>query len=166
MTRALPLVVAVLLALGGCSAPEPSEGQSTPAPLDALPTPAPVSVYVQVGDEPEPAAEAWAQALVGAIQTGQGLLTLAPTPEEATVTVRIDSVESNVEAVPEPEGEGEINRMKGALVVSGSAREFSLVYRGVAQPQAEALARNLRRFATEGGGESAAPREGEEAPQG
>ena len=47
------------------------------------------------------------------------------------------------------EGEGEVNVMRGALLVGASARAFNLVYRGEARPQAEAFARNLRRFAAE-----------------
>jgi hypothetical protein len=169
MIRSLPLVVCALLVAAACSAPGGPEATSTPAPVAA--TPAPVMVYVQVADEPDPAVEAWAQDLVAAIEAGAGDLTLAPTAEEATATVRIDAVESGVEANPEPEGEGEINRMKGALVVGDSAREFSLVYRGDARPQAEALARNLRRFAAEGGAASTTkasevpPETDEEAPE-
>ena len=47
------------------------------------------------------------------------------------------------------------------LVVGESARAFNLVYRGDARPQAEALARNLRRFAAEGGAVVPAPEEAE-----
>jgi hypothetical protein len=161
MTRALPLVAVALLAAVACSAPGPPEAASTPAPA---PTPVPVAVYVQVPDEPEPAVEAWAQDFTAAILAGQGQLVLAPSPEEATATVRIDGVESGIEASPEPEGEGEITRMKGVLVVGESAREFSLVYRGEARPQAEALARNLRRFAAEGSAASPADAS-EESPE-
>jgi hypothetical protein len=148
MTRcSLLLTVAAALAAAACSAPEPPEAAATPVPTA---TPVPAAVFVQVADEAGDGAQEWAEALQAAIQAGPGLV-VAPTPEEATVRVRIDQVETGVEASPEPEGEGAINRMRGALIVGDSAREFSLVYRGDAGPQAEALARNLSRFTTEGG---------------
>jgi hypothetical protein len=91
------------------------------------------------------------------VTSGHGDLSLAPTAEEASVVVRIDTVENGVKVTPEPEGEGEISVMRGALVVGKSAREFHLTYRGEARPQAEALARNLRGFSAEGGAEPATP---------
>jgi hypothetical protein len=123
-----------------------------------------VAVHILVPEAAEPAVVAWAQELAAAIASGQGNLVLASTPGEAAAAVRIDAVEVGAEVSPEPEGEGEISVMRGALVVGESAREFNLVYRGDARPQAEALARNLRGFATEGGAvPAAAPAETEES---
>jgi len=169
MTRALLLVAtAALLAVVACSAPEAPQATATPPPAASPP---PVVVHIQVPEDRGPAVEAWAQALAAAIAGGHGGLALASTPEEAVAVVRIDAVETGAEVDPEPEGEGEVNVMRGALVVGESARAFNLVYRGDARPQAEALARNLRRFAAEGaaavapsGSEEAARLEDADAP--
>ena len=162
MTRALPLATAALLALVACSAPEAPQATSTPEPVAPGAALQPVVVHVLVPEDPDPAVEAWAQALVAAIDAGHGGLALATTPDEAVALVRIDAVETGTEVDPEPEGEGEVNVMRGALVVGETARVFNLVYRGDARPQAEALARNLRRFAAEGAA-AAAPASPEES---
>jgi len=162
MTRALPLAVAAVLVVVACSAPEAPRDASTPAPVAPVAAPEPVVVHIQMPEDPDPAVLAWAQALSTAITSGQGGLNLAATPEEATAVVRIDTVEKGTEVDPEPEGEGEVSVMRGALVVGERARAFNLVYRGDARPQAEALARNLRRFAAEGAAAAAAPAESEE----
>ena len=150
MTRHAPFAfaTAVLLATGACSQPEDPAARATPAAM--MPTPAPpVLVHVQVPEEAAPKAEAWAEELRAAVTAGHGELNLAATPEEAAVVVRIDAVETGVKVDPEPEGEGETSMMRGALVLGESAREFKLAYRGEVRPQAEALARNLRAYATE-----------------
>ena len=150
MTRhaLLALVTAALLVGGACSPPEDPAARATPAAT--MPTPAPpIVVHVQVPEGGGPEAAAWAEELRTAVREGHGDLSLAAAREDAVVVVRIDSVETGVEADPEPEGEGEISVMKGALVLGESAREFSLAYRGDVRPQAEALARNLRAYAAE-----------------
>lgn len=147
----LSLAVAGFLALGGCSGPEAPAALATPAAMMPTPAPSPIAVHVQVPEGAGSLAEAWAEELRAAVAAGHGDLSLASTPEDADVVVRIDEVETGVEARPEPEGEGEISVMRGALVLGDSAREFSLNYRGEARVQAEALARNLRAFAAEGG---------------
>ncbi len=153
MTRhaLLSLAVAGLLALGGCSGPEAPAALATPAATMPTPAPTPIAVHVQVPEGAGSLAEAWAEELRAAVSAGHGDLSLASTPEDADVVVRIDEVETGVEVTPEPEGEGEVSVMRGALVLSESAREFSLNYRGKARLQEEALARNLRTFAAEGG---------------
>jgi hypothetical protein len=163
MTRALPLAAATL-AIAACSAPDTPRSAATPAPVAPAASLPPVVVQIQVPEDPGPAVEAWAQALAAAIDAGHGGLALARTPEEAVAVVRIDAVETGAEVKPQPEGEGEVNVMRGALVVGENARAFNLVYRGDAQPQAEALARNLRRFAAEGADDNAA-QGADEAPE-
>jgi hypothetical protein len=166
MNRVLPLATVAMLAVVACSAPEAPQATATPAPAAPAANPQPVVVHIQVPEDAEPGVEAWAQALAGAINAGHGGLALAPTPEAAAAVVRIDAVETGAEVDPEPEGEGEVNVMRGALVVGEGARAFNLVYRGDARPQAEALARNLRRFAAEGAAAqtASAPEESGEAP--
>lgn len=157
MTRPLTLAGAALLAVTACSAPAPPETASTPAPASPAATPQALAVHVQVPEEPEAAVEAWAQALRSAIVSGQGGLTLAATPEEAGAVVLIGTVEKGAEGGPAPAGEGELYVMRFALVVDDKARELSVVYRGEARPQAEALARNLRRVAAEVATSGASP---------
>jgi len=150
MTRhaLLLLAPAALLAAGACAPPDAPAARATPAAM--MPTPAPpIVVHVQVPDDAGPEAAAWAEGLRTAVTEGHGDLSLAATPEEAVVVVRIDSVETGVKTDPEPEGEGETSLMQGALVLGESAREFKLAYRGDVRPQAEALARNLRAYAAE-----------------
>lgn len=154
MTRRafLTLVAAAALSTGlACGPPETPAPQARPASGGPAETPAPVAVHVLVPDGASPEAEAWAEELRTAVTSGHGGLSLAETAEEASVVVRVDAVESGVEVTPEPEGEGEIFVMRGALVVDGSGRQFQLSYRGEARLQAEALARNLRSFSAEGG---------------
>jgi hypothetical protein len=70
-----------------------------------------------------------------------------------------------VKVDPEPEGEGETSVMRGALVLGEAPREFSLAYRGDVRPQAEALARNLRAYAAEAGGDESDAPEAPDAPE-
>jgi hypothetical protein len=148
MTRPLPLPAVALLVAAACSAPEAPKATATPTPAPA-PTPPPIAVHILLPAEPDAAVTAWAQALAGAISSGQGGLTLAATPEEATMAVRIDVVEKGTEADPVPEGEGEVLVMRGALLVGDKAHAFSLAYRGDVRPEAGAFARNLRQFAAQ-----------------
>ena len=148
--------VAVLVACA-CSAPEAPAALGTPPP--ARPAEALVTVSVLVPDDAGDLAEAWAEELRIAVSGGHGDLTLAASPEEATVVVRIDGVETGEAAASGEEDGGKVSVMHGALVVGGSPREFNLNYHGEARPQAEALARNLRSFASEGGAPTEAPDE-------
>jgi len=155
MTRALPLVAAAMLVVAACSAPDTPEAAVTPAPdapeTAAAPeaTPERATVHVRVAGPRSPEVEAWAEHLTAAIVAGQGDLVLVSTPEEAGAVVLIEGVETGVEASPEPAGEGPIYRMRGSLIIGDDARAFSLSYRGEVRAQAEALARNLPRFAQE-----------------
>ena len=151
MTRpaGIALATAVGLLTVGCSAPDAPAALATPVP--ARPTPAPMTVLVQVADGAPPLAEAWADELRTAVMAGHGDLSLAESPEDAGVVVRIDDVETDVQVASGEEESGPISVMRGAIVVDGSARVFDLRYPGEARPQAEALARNLRGFAAEGG---------------
>jgi hypothetical protein len=165
MTRALLLVAAAaLLAVVGCSAPEAPQATATSAPAAPAANPQPVVVHILVPEEPALEVQAWAQALAAAIEAGHGALTLAATPEEAVAVVRIDSVQTGVEWVPEPPGEGEISVMHFALMLGESSREFDIAYRGDATPQAEALARNLRGVAANAAAAAAEGAEDTEPP--
>ena len=147
MTRPLPLAVAALLVAAACSAPEAPQTAATSTPPAAVPQLVPV--HIVVPESPDEGISAWAQALAEAITSGHGGLTLVQTPEEALVGVRIDAVENGTEADPVPEAEGEVEVMRGALLVGEDAHEFNLAYRGDVRPEAEALARNLRKLAVQ-----------------
>jgi hypothetical protein len=108
-----------------------------------------VPVFVTLPDSPSPEVEAWARELGAAIAAGHGGLVMSESADDARVVVRIDAVETNARVNPEPPGDGEILLMRGAILDGENSRAFSLAYRGSARPQAEALARNLRRFAAE-----------------
>ncbi len=123
-------------------------------------------MHILVAGSENPEVQAWAQELAAAIQAGQGNLTLVPTPEEAEQVVLIEEVETGVAATPEPAGEGPTYRMRGSLIIGDDAREFTLAYRGPVRPQAEALARNLPRFAQEAASGGATVESEEPAPQG
>jgi len=160
MTRRALVALAASAALAStlaCTPPETPAPQASPATGGPTADPGPVHVHVLVPDGASPQAEAWAEDLRTAVTAGHGNLSLAASPEEAAVVVRIDTVETGVEASEEPEGEGELSVMRGALVVGESAREFHLMYPGEARLQAEALARNLRGFAAEGGTDPSTP---------
>jgi hypothetical protein len=164
MTRLLSLVVVALMALAACSAPEAPEAAATPPAATPAPVPQLVPVHILLPESPDEGVSAWAQALTDAIAAGHGGLTLVGTPEEALVGVRIDAVEEGTEADPVPEGEGEFHVMRGALLVGADTHEFNLAYRDDVAPEAEALARNLRKLAVQaasaGSAEAAAEAEG------
>ena len=165
MTRALPLAAAALLVVAACSAPDTPETSAKPATAAVEPTPEPATVHILVAGSENPEVQAWAQELTAAIEAGQGDLALVPTPEEAEQVVLIENVETGAVASPEPSGEGPTYRMKGSLIIGDDAREFTLAYRGPVRPQAEALARNLPRFAQEAAYGGATVESKEPAPQ-
>ena len=166
MTRALPFAVAAMLVIAACSAPDSPETSATPAPATADPAPKPATVHVLTAGPGSPEVQTWAQELTAAIESGEGNLVLVSTPEEAEAVVLIESVEVGGEASPELAGEGETYRMRGSLVIGDDARDFNVVYRGEVRPQAEALARNLPRFAQEAASGGATVDSKGAAPQG
>ena len=100
--------------------------------------PVPLVVRVDAATPGGPEVEAWAKELRAAIATHKDELRLAKAGEKAELTVRIDSV---------AKGEGDTHSMNGAFVLGKTTRPFNLSYPGEAGPQAEALARNLRKYA-------------------
>ena len=155
MTRHALLVLAASTVLAGASCSPGESPRATPSPEAAgaatppLAAPAPIAVFVTLPEDPGPGVEDWARELRGAIAAGHGGLSIAESPDAALVVVRIDAVGTEAGVRPEPPGEGEIVVARGAIVLGETSRGFSLAYRGEARPQAEALARNLRRFAAE-----------------
>jgi len=110
-----------------------------PAPAPAAPVNGvPMTVEVRTAPKADPGVQAWAKELRAALETHKEEFRLAKTGEKAELTVRIDSVGA---------GPGAAQVMNGALVMGQTTRPFNLSYTGAARPQAEALARNLRKYA-------------------
>ena len=164
MTRALPLAAVAMVAIAACSAPESSEPTAKPTEGAVAATPQPETVHILVAGPESPEVEAWVEALTAAIEAGHGNLALVPTPEEATSVVMIEGIDPGAPAGQEPAGEGEAFVVRGSLVIGDDARDFSLAYRGDVRPQAEALARNLPRFAQEAASGGATVEKAEPAP--
>jgi hypothetical protein len=82
--------------------------------------------------------EAWAKELRTALAARKDEFHLAKRGEKAEFTVRINSV---------AKGEGDTHSMNGALVLGKTTKPFNLTYPGEVGPQAQALARNLRKLA-------------------
>jgi len=115
-----------------------------PVPAPAAPAPAapakvvPMIVEVRTAAKADAGAQAWAKELRAALEARKDEFRLAKPREKAELTVRIDSV---------GKGQGDGQVMNGALVMGETARPFNLSYVGESRPQAEALARNLRKYA-------------------
>jgi hypothetical protein len=82
--------------------------------------------------------QAWAKELRAALDQRKDEFRPAKPGEAAELVVRIDSVAA---------GAGGAQVMNGALVMGKNARPFNLSYPGEPAPQAEKLARNLRKYA-------------------
>jgi hypothetical protein len=110
-----------------------------PAPAPAAPASgAPMTVEVRTAPKADPGVQAWAKELREALATRKEEFRLTKAGEKADLGVRIDSVGA---------GQGGAHVMNGALVMGETTRPFNLSYTGASRPQAEALARNLRKYA-------------------
>jgi hypothetical protein len=98
----------------------------------------PLTVEVRTAAKAEPPVQAWAKELRAALDPRKDEFRPAKPGESAELVVRIDSVAP---------GTGGTQVMNGALVMGKSSRPFNLSYLGEVAPQAEKLARNLRKLA-------------------
>jgi hypothetical protein len=108
--------------------------QSPAAPAKA----APMSVEVRPAPKADATAQAWAKELRTALDQRRDEFRPSKPKETAELVVRIDSV------VPGP---NDVHVLNGALVMGKNERPFNLSYPGEVAPQAEKLARNLRKYA-------------------
>lgn len=115
-------------------APAPAPATETPAAAKAVPMIVEVRTAAKAGAE----VQTWAKELRAALDTRKEEFRLAKPGETAELVVRIDSV---------GRGLGDAELMNGALVVGPTTRPFNLSYVGASRTQAEALARNLRKYA-------------------
>jgi hypothetical protein len=105
-----------------------------PAPAQAVP----MAVEVRTAEKAAAPVQAWARELRAALDARKDEFRRAKPGERAELVVRIDTVAP---------GEGGVQVMNGALVMGKSTRPFNLSYPGEVAPQAEKLARNLRKYA-------------------
>ena len=104
----------------------------------ASPTVAPMSVQVRAAAEADAGVQAWVKELRAALEERKGEFRLAKTGETAELVVRIDSL---------AKGQDDLRVMNGAFLMGKTSRPFNLSYPGEVAPQAEKLARNLRKYA-------------------
>ena len=82
--------------------------------------------------------QAWVKELRAALETRKDEFRLTKKDETAELVVRIDSVGKS---------QNDLQVMNGAFLMGKSSRPFNLSYPGEVAPQAEKLARNLRKYA-------------------
>lgn len=126
--------LAVLLAFASAFT-EPQAAAPRPAPAKPA---AVMTVAVEVAPSAGAAGQLWGQELRNALEPRRDEFRLARKGEKAELVVRIDSVAAT------PRG-GSV--MNGSLAIAARVHPFNVSYPGEARPQADALARNLRRFA-------------------
>lgn len=99
---------------------------------------APMSVQVEAAAKADAGVRAWAKELRAALEARKDEFRPAKKGETAELVVRIDSV---------GKGQNDLQVMVGTLLMGKSSHPFNLSYPGEVAPQAEALARNLRKYA-------------------
>jgi hypothetical protein len=107
------------------------------APAPASPKAVPMSVQVHAAASADAAAQAWATELRTALEARKDEFRAARKGETPELVVRIDSVGKGA-------GDGKV--MNGTLLIGKSSHPFNLSYPGDPSPQAEKLARNLRKY--------------------
>jgi hypothetical protein len=111
---------------------------STASAATATKKPVPMVARVEAAKGGGAEVETWARELRAALAERKDEFRLAKPDEKAELVVRIDSV---------ARGEGDTHSMSGALVLGKTTKSFNLSYPGESAPQAQALARNLRKLA-------------------
>jgi hypothetical protein len=117
-------------------------------PAAKPPTKGVMTVQVEVAPGTGGGAQAWGKELRTALEARTDEFRFAKPGEKAALVVRIDSV------VP---GQAGSSVMNGALVQGGQPRPFTLNYPGEIRPQAEKLARGLRKLAEQAKAEPSTP---------
>jgi len=125
----LATLAASLFAAQAAAAQAPA---ATPAKV------APMTVQVQAAAGADAGVQAWVKDLRAALEARKDDLRLAKKGETAELVVRVDSV---------AKGQNDLQVMNGTLLLGKSSHPFNLSYTGESAPQAEKLARNLRKYA-------------------
>jgi hypothetical protein len=100
--------------------------------------PAPMSVQVQAAAGADAGAQTWVRELRRALEARKDEFRLVKAGETAELVVRIDSL---------VKGQNDLQVMNGAFLIGKGPHAFNLSYPGDVAPQAEKLARNLRKHA-------------------
>jgi hypothetical protein len=114
-----------------------AQATAAPAPAAAAKV-VPMTVQVDTAAKADAGAQAWAKELRAALEARKDEFRLAKPGETPELVVRIDSV---------AKGQGDAEVMNGAIVLGKTSHPFNLSYKGEVAPQAEKLARNLRKVA-------------------
>jgi hypothetical protein len=125
------MLATLVLTLVGVQAATP---QAAPAPAK----PSPVSVQVQAAPGADAGVKTWVKELRTALEARKDEFRLVKSGETAEFVVRIDSL---------AKGQNDLNVVNGAFLVGKGSHAFNLSYPGEVAPQAEKLARNLRKYA-------------------
>jgi len=125
----LATLAASLFAAQAAAAPPPA---ATPAKV------APMTVQVQAAAGADAGVQAWVKDLRAALAARKDDFRPAEKGETAELVVRVDSV---------GKGQNDLQVMNGTLLLGKSSHPFNLSYPGDSAPQAEKLARNLRKYA-------------------
>jgi hypothetical protein len=128
MTMLATLALASLVAAQAATAPAPA----------AKIVPMTVQVEAAAGASADAGAQAWVKELRSALEARKGEFRLPKKTETAELVVRIDSL---------AKGQNDSHVMNGALLMGKATHSFNLSYPGDVAPQAEKLARNLRKLA-------------------
>ena len=99
---------------------------------------APMSVQVEAAAKADAGVQAWVKELRAVLEARKDEFRPAKKGETAELVVRIDSV---------GKGQNDLQVMAGTLLMGKRSHPFNLSYPGETAPQAEALARNLRKYA-------------------
>ena len=126
------------LALASLFAAQAAAAQA-PAATPAKVTPMTVEVQAAAGAAGADAGvQAWVKELRTALEARKDEFRLAKKGETAELVVRIDSL---------GKGQNDLQVMNGTLLIGKGSHPFNLTYPGEVAPQAEKLARNLRKYA-------------------
>ena len=97
-----------------------------------------MSVQVQAAAGADAGAQVWVKELRTALETRKDEFRLPKKGEKPELVVRVDSV---------GKGQNDLQVMNGTLLIGKGSHPFNLSYPGEVAPQAEKLARNLRKYA-------------------
>ena len=123
------LALASLLAAQAAAAQTPAA-----APAKVVP----IAVQVQAAAGADAGVQAWVKALSTALEARKDEFRLVKKGQTAELVVRIDSL---------GKGQNDVQVMNGTLLMGKVSHPFNLSYPGEVAPQAEKLARNLRKYA-------------------
>ena len=115
-----------------------AQAAAAQTPAAAAAKVAPMTVQVQAAAGADAGVQAWVKELRTALETRKDEFRLAKKGETAELVVRIDSV---------GKGQNDLQVMNGTLLIGKGSHPFNLSYPGEVAPQAEKLARNLRKYA-------------------